>query len=81
MLQEEANVQMAGWVTHLQECKVGCFILDPLMGLGKNAPGWSLRDMMKTINVIDVSFGSEFSIILYSVVTVQEALTQEAMNP
>ena len=83
MLQEEANVQMAGWVSYLQECKVGCFILDPPMGLGKNAPGWSLCDIMKTINVIDVSFGGEFTIILYSMysmVSVQDALTEEPMT-
>ena len=83
MLQEEANVQMAGWVSYLQECKVGCFILDPPMGLGKNALGWSLCDIMKTINVIDVSFGGEFTIILYSMysmVSVQDALTEEPMT-
>lgn len=83
VLQVEANVQTSAWTELLQGVKVGCFILDPPMGLKKDTPRWSLRDIMTTVNVIDVTFKNEFSIILYSMYSmaqVQEALEEETMS-
>ena len=71
-MQEEANVQTFAWTKHLEDCKVGCFILDPPLGLRTNSSAWSLRDIMKTINVIDLSFHNEYSIILYSLYSMAE---------
>lgn len=73
-------MQTSAWTKFLEDCKVGCFILDLPMGLRKNSSGWSLRDIMQTINVIDQSFQNEYNIILYSMhdmAAVQEALTQD----
>lgn len=71
---------MSAWATSLEGHKVGCFILDPPMELHKGTHGWSLRDIMKTVNVIDQNFTNEFAIILYTVhsmAEVQVALKQE----
>lgn len=74
-------MQLSAWTNSLEGLKVGCFILDPPMGLRKNTTGWSMRDIMKTVNVIDQSFRNEYSIILYSMYSMASVQAALKLDP